>query len=245
MAKTPAKRTPVRRAPAKPALNESRAAGRPVAPSAAASEPTSFYDTSATQRPERRDDAPLEREPQPRAQVEHVFTERTREHASQLETHGSADRDVVEALAEEAVTDPADLAAEIERIRAFRKPLGAYSQKLALPTRSGYHRHWFNDVAGRVVEAENNGWTHIRGTNGKPVSRCVGSGRDKGALYAFAMEIPLIFWQEDQDARNRAAAQKMQSLRSSPFRAAPGTAQPSDKGKFYSPTDDVLTIEKG
>jgi len=234
MVKSTTKR-PVRRAAPRPQLNESRAAGQPVAASAAATEPTSFYDTGDTQGASNYDPDPAE--PQPRAVHQTVFAERVRQHASQLETGGSADREVVEGLAAEAITDPNDLAAEIERIRKIRKPIGAYSQKLALPKRSGYHRHWFNDVAGRVAEAELNGWTHIKGTDGKPISRCVGSGRDKGALYAFAMELPELFWQEDQDARNQAAADKMQGLKSAPFRSAPGQAKPADKGKFYDPTE--------
>lgn len=231
MAKAPTKR-PVRRAPARSQLSESRAAGQPAPASAAATEPRSFYDTGDSQRAPRA--AP---EPEPRAVAQHEFTERTRQHATHLETGGSADREVVESLAAEAISDPSDLAAEIARIRSFRKPLGAFAQKLALPERPGYKRHWFNDVAGRVVEAELNGWTHVKGTDGKPISRCVGSGRDKGALYAFAMEIPMVFWQEEQNARNEVAAEKMNSLRASPFRAAPGTAKASDKGKFYDPSE--------
>lgn len=235
MVKATSKR-PVRRVARAPQISESRAAGTPTQPSAAATAPRSFYDTGDNQHADRPAYEPVE-EAEPRAAFETVFAERTRQHASQLETGGSADREVVEGLAAEAITDPNDLAAEIERIRKIRKPLGAYSQKLALPKRTGYHRHWFNDVAGRVAEAELNGWTAIKGTDGKPISRCVGSGRDKGALYAFAMELPEVFWQEDQNERNRVAAEKMESLKSSPFRAAPGTAKPSDRGKFYDPSE--------
>jgi hypothetical protein len=242
MAKAPtkpgAKRAPARRAPSRSPLGDSRAAGQPTQASAAATAPRSFYDTGDTQRADHYEPgAVYEGDPVPRAEHVSQFAEQVRQHATHLETGGSADRDVVEAMAEEAMTDPDDLAAEIARIRGFRKPLGAYSQKLALPERPQYKRHWFNDVAGRVAEAELNGWTHVRGTNGKPISRCVGSGRDKGALYAFAMEIPMVFWQEEQDARNRAAAEKMESLKSTPFRAPRGVAQAADRGKFYDPSE--------
>lgn len=220
-------RTP--RTPAGP-TNTSRAAGAAAPASAAATSPLQgatggFYDPAG-------DD-----EPQPRAIAQTVFTEGLRRDHIALEGGGSADVEIAERAIAEVHGEPADLQSEIERIRAFRKPLGAFSQKLALPKRPGYHRHWFNDVAGRIDEAEANGWAHVKGTDGKPISRCVGTGRDKGSLYAFAMEIPEVFWQEDQDARNQAAAEKIDALKASPFRAAPGAAKPSDKGKFYDPSE--------
>lgn len=132
---------------------------------------------------------------------------------------------------------------EIEKIRALRKPLGTFSQKLALPTRRGYHRHWFNDVAGRVDEAAQNGWAHILDKDNKPTKRAVGTGRDNGVMYAYAMELPSVFWQEDMDARHARAAETIANTKSNPFKAATGTAKPSDKGKFYSPEDAPLSVE--
>ncbi len=220
--------------------NTSRGAGAPAPTSAAATapmagahhgeSPSSFYAPG--------DDTIAKASP---------FTESVlRDHASLGERLGSADREVVETMAAEAITDPNDLEAEIARIRSIRKPLGAYSQKLALEKRPGYHRHWFNDIAGRVEEAAANGWAHVKGKDGKPISRCVGSGRDKGALYAFAMELPEVFWLEDQAARHQVATDKVDALKRSPVRAEPGTAKPSDKGKFYDPTEsgDILQIQK-
>lgn len=165
------------------------------------------------------------------------FTDTVRSGSAPIERGGSVDREVIEHMAEEAITDPAVLAEEIARIRAFRKPLGAFSQKLALPVRSGYHRHWFNDTAGRIEEATNNGWAHVKGSDGKPICRCVGSGRDKGALYAYAMEIPEVFWLEDMAAKNKAATDKMEGLKASPFQSKPGQAKASDSGKFYDPVE--------
>lgn len=131
---------------------------------------------------------------------------------------------------------------EVERIRATRKPFGSLTQKLALAERPNYHRHWFNDVPGRIDEKKAQGWTHITDDKGKPTRRVVGSGRDKGALYAYAMEIPLIFWEEDCQAkvdRNRAV---LDDIKKSPIKAKSGTSQPSDREKFYSPRE--ITIEK-
>lgn len=135
------------------------------------------------------------------------------------------------------------LIADIARIRKIRKPFGAFTQKLALPERPGYHRHWFNDVAGRIDEAKASGWEHVAGQDKKPIKRVVGSGRDKGALYAFAMELPLVFWEEDMKAKNDAAQEKIDSIKKSPFRSAPGQAKVSDKGKFYSPQEDVDPLQ--
>jgi hypothetical protein len=127
---------------------------------------------------------------------------------------------------------------DIARIRKIRQPFGSSTQKLALPKRAGYHRHWFNDSPGRVEEALNSGWAHVQGRDGKPIKRVVGTGRDNGALNAYAMELPEVFWQEDQAARDKMASDKMDALKANPFRAKTGQAQKSDIGKFYSPQEE-------
>lgn len=138
----------------------------------------------------------------------------------------------------------------IARIRQIRQPFGAMSQKLALPTRSGYHRHWFNDTAGRVDEASASGWAHISNPrDGNPLKRVVGSGRDNGALYAYAMEIPSVFWDEMMDDRHERAQAKIDSIKKNPFAAKAGQAKPSDRGKFYDPHEETgggpLQVVKG
>lgn len=228
------KLAPRRRTPPAP-VNQSRGAGQAAPASAAATEPAAgaFYDDG---------DSPLAAAaPTPRAEVIETITESVRRNHIPIETMGSADVEVVErAAAEQADEDgdsPESLAETIERIRRTRRPVGGFLQKLALPLRRGYHRHWFNDVAGRIDDAKANGWAHVKGTDGQPVARCVGSGRDRGALYAFAMELPDVFMQEDMDARHAAATAKIDALKAGPFRSPSGTAQASDKDKFYSPTE--------
>ena len=216
--------------------NASRAAGQPAPASAAASAPMegahgSFYSPLAADEPAR------EAAPQVRAGFKTEFTPAVRSGSMPIERGGSVDREVAEHMAAEAISNPDDLAAEIARIRSIRKPIGAYTQKLALPPRMGYHRHWFNDTAGRVEEAEANGWTHVKGRDGKPIARCVGTGRDRGAMYAYAMEIPEVFWLEDMAAKNKAASDRMEGLKASPFMSKPGEAQASDRGKFYDPSE--------
>lgn len=134
---------------------------------------------------------------------------------------------------------------EVARIRGMRAPFGGFTQKLAIAQRSGYHRHWFNDMPGRVDEALMAGWAHIVGKDGQPIKRVVGSGRDKGAMYAFAMEIPSVFWEEDMARRHEQATAKIDAIKSSPVRSRPGEAKASDSGKFYSPQEDILSITKG
>lgn len=124
----------------------------------------------------------------------------------------------------------------IARIRHVRQPFGVFTQKLALPKRTGYHRHWFNDVAGRIDEAKASGWSHVTNpSDGKPLRRVVGTGRDNGVLYAYAMEIPEVFWQEEMDGRHQAAQARIDAIKKNPFAAKPGQAQASDRGKFYDP----------
>lgn len=234
MAKTPTRRGAPRRASG-PA-NRSRGSGPAAPPSTAASE--AFY---------RGDDD----EPETQLMAHQAHIDRVRENAVDLgddedDDAGSADHDVAASLAGE---EPADLdappsLAEIERIRKLRKPLGTLSQKLALPVRRGYHRHWFNDTGNRVAEAVANGWAYINDPDGKPIRRAVGTGRDNGVMFAIAMELPEVFWREDMEARNQIAVDKMEALRRSPIRAEKGKVDKSDAGKFYSPSEEVLSVEK-
>lgn len=205
------------------------AAGAPAPRSTAASAPMegAFYNSPGDYGP--REEARPEPPPP-------TFNERLHSEEVRLERGGSVDREIAEGMAAETIDDEAALRAEIERIRAFRKPLGAYQQKLRLPERRGYKRHWFNDSAARVAEAEANGWSHVRDNDGKSICRPVGTGRDKGALYGYAMELPMVFWLEDMALRNKAASDKMAHLKANPFQAKRGTTTAADAGKFYDPS---------
>jgi hypothetical protein len=148
-------------------------------------------------------------------------------------------------IADQDAPAPEDetLEQRIARIRSTRRPLGTMAQKLALPARAGYSRHWFNDTPGRIEEAEANGWAHVKGTDGSPINRVVGSGRDNGALRAYAMEIPAVIRQEDIDAQHQIAREKVEAIKASPFRSKAGEAKPADSGKFYSPKEDVDPLQ--
>jgi hypothetical protein len=219
--------------------NQSRGTGPRVPDSAASrSAPPLMYDPGDDIIDDGALDAELEEHIARVSQLGDVdFTEGLHDEADEFEgVDLSADHDITEAAAaEDDGEGPSP--EEIRRIRETRKPLGAMSQKLALPTRRGYHRHWFNNVAGRIQEATAAGWAFVRGTDGKPIKRCVGTGRDRNALWAYAMELPLVFWKEDQNAKHDAAYAVMDGLKNRAFDAEKGAMKRADAGKFYDPTE--------
>lgn len=194
-----------------------KAAAKKAAPKAAAKKP----DPRAT--------------PAPRSALSHLSTVRV----DPDDEHMTADAGLTT-----KVDDRKKLDADIARIRASRKPFGAFTQKLAFPDRPGYHRHWFSDEPGRVDEAKSNGWAQVTDKEGKPVKRVVGRGRDGGAMYGFLMELPKVFWDEDMQAKHDAAQARIDEIKKNPFRAKPGQAQQSDKGKFYSAKDEPVSISQ-
>lgn len=225
--------------------NQSRSAGRVAPPSAAASPPPGFYDPKG---PTVRENplpqqlaAAGERGNGPEATAEHVEAVR----AAAVENGATTVDVAIAARGNDMGEDRAKLAADIDRIRGMRRPLGALTQKLALEKRPGYHTHWFNDEGGRIDDALANGWAHRLDKDQKPTRRAVGRGRDSNVLYAYAMDIPEVFWLEDMQSRHQVASEKMESLKAQPFRAQAGQSKPSDSGKFYSPQEtEPLTIEK-
>lgn len=255
MTRAPAKPpTAPRRKPAEPA-NQSRGTGVPVPESTASRRaPEAFFNPDATpaQRAAALENAGLSELAALRGPIEGASERFDNLHPQapvEIEENLTGD-DIVVASAQ--VADAAGGADEtleqaIERIRSIRKPLGEFSLKLAIDKRRGYHTHWFNDQGARIEEALANGWA-FRKRDGKPIRRSVGMGRDNGVLYAYVMDLPLVFWQEDQDAKHRTAQGKMDALTSAPFQAKQGTAQKSDKGKFYDPSESEagpLSIQKG
>lgn len=233
-----AKPTTRRRSPAGP-KNQSRGAGAPAPVSAAATAPT-FYEPPGDSRAESplaqaRPPAPPAPAPDPEAPVELYETDDARL---------SADAQVL-AAAEEKSPGASEETYEqqVARIRAMRRPLGEFHLKLDIEKRRGYHTHWFNDAGARIDEALLAGWA-FRQRDGQRVRRAVGMGRDQGVLYAYAMDIPLEFWQEDQAARHKQASEKMEALKASPFRAPSGSAKASDSGKFYSPVEGQEPIRQ-
>lgn len=181
--------------------------------------------------------------------------DRIREHAAAVASGAvlmddgqSTDFTVAKQLLDEPVEEISEaeqLRRDIERVSNLHRTGQGASQKLALPKRNGYHTHWFNDEGGRIDDALSNGWSHRLDREKRPTRRAVGTGRDKGVLYAFAMDIPEVFWLEDMAARNTVAGARMDALKAQPFMAKKGQAQSSDRGKFYDPSEmGPIQVEK-
>lgn len=96
--------------------------------------------------------------------------------------------------------------------KAARKPFGAMNLKLAYSQREGFHRHWFNDTAGRVGQAQEAGYEHVI-ANGKPVSKVVGTAEGGGPLHALLMEIPEEWYNEDMAQQQAIIKEKEDSLK--------------------------------
>lgn len=107
--------------------------------------------------------------------------------------------------------------AEAPRRRGLRDPnrvpFGEVTQKLAFPARPGYRNHWFNDEPGRIERAQRGGYDHVTGTDGKPISRVVGTARGGGSLIAYLMEIPIEFYNEDMELAAEERERTMASIR--------------------------------
>lgn len=112
-----------------------------------------------------------------------------------------------------------------------RRPFGTLQQKLAYPERPGYHRHWFNDVPGRISQALEAGYEHVKDSEGKPVTRVVGVAEQGGPLNAFIMEIPEEWYQEDMIAHEKVDAERLEAVRNPTVQ---GTPDARDSEKFYA-----------
>lgn len=97
--------------------------------------------------------------------------------------------------------------------RPARKPFGSMSLKLEYPQREGFHRHWFNDIPGRVSRALEAGYEHVKGLDGAPVKRVVGSAEGGGALTAYLMEIPEEWYQQDMAQEQQIIDEKEAAMR--------------------------------
>lgn len=127
---------------------------------------------------------------------------------------------------------------EAPQRKSTRKPFGRMQQKLAYPDRPGFHRHWFNDIPGRIVRAQEAGYDHVKDDEGKNVSRIVGTAESGGPLHAFLMEIPEEWWKEDLAAEQAEVDRKEQSMK----RGTPqGDANPKD---FYVPGQGIKIERK-
>lgn len=106
--------------------------------------------------------------------------------------------------------------------RDSRKPFGSQDQKLAYPARDGYHRHWFNELPGRIDSALEAGYTHVLDKEGRKVVRVVGVATSGDGLPSYLMEIPQE-WYEDDMARQQSEIDKTEeAMRRGKLEEKPG-----------------------
>lgn len=118
-----------------------------------------------------------------------------------------------------------------------RKPFGAQTQKLTYPPRPGFHRHWFNDVPGRIARALEAGYKHVQDREGKNVARIVGVAQTGGGQNAYLMEIPEQWWRQDQALKDKARDELDAKIR----RGIIAGSAPGQDGA-YLPTNQSGTV---
>lgn len=116
--------------------------------------------------------------------------------------------------------------------RATRIPFGSVQQKLAYENREGYHRHWFNDTGSRIDRALQAGYEHVKGKDGKHVTRIVGVAEGGGALHSFLMEIPEEWYKEDM-----AREQELINAREAAIKE--GATQGAEVERGYVPSQGI------
>lgn len=98
---------------------------------------------------------------------------------------------------ETAISNEGDTTAVAPAKRRRRASTGGMKLKLAVPQREGYVRRWFNDVNGRIAEAEELAYDHVTDSGIKSdsldsrVRRQVGTQANGQPLYAYLMETPV------------------------------------------------------
>lgn len=125
---------------------------------------------------------------------------------SKINLQRLVDEKTNESVVEMAVAEtPKAARQEKEAVRRRRGglPLGKNEAKLARPEyrRQGYHRHWINDKPGRLDAAYNNDYDYVTDADGKQVKQRVGTTNEGKDLYAYLMEKPEDWHQEDQQKK--------------------------------------------
>lgn len=126
--------------------------------------------------------------------------------------------------------------------RENRRGFGNQGQKLAYPKREGYFRYWFNDTPGRVDGAKESGYTHvIDPSTGKNAQTVVGVQPNGDPLYAYLLEIPQE-WRDD----DAAALEEKNSANEEAIKSGPQPQNGKDAGNFYAQAQGrKLTIGRG
>jgi len=198
---------------------------RPVARPAAAAQPQE----SAQPRPEalpdhpvaRSDNSPFQDRPH-REPPEEAAARVAAGMALDLDDDGDQyEGDVAAASEATAPAAPDDSAGPALRGHV-RVPMGSRVQKLALPPRAGFHRHWFNDTPGRIEDTYRAGYTHIKDSQGRNMTRIVGTREMGGGQQGFAMEIRLEWHLEYQAIKQQRLDEEDRVIQRGAHKVEPG-----------------------
>ena len=114
--------------------------------------------------------------------------------------------------------------------RENRRGFGNQGQKLAAPTREGYFRYWFNDTPGRVIGAQESGYTHVVDpATGKNMSVVVGTQPNGDPLFAYLLEIPQE-WRDD----DMAALEEKNIANEEAIKSGPDVKDSREAKQFYN-----------
>lgn len=115
--------------------------------------------------------------------------------------------------------------------RESRRGFGDLQQSLAAPERPGFHRHWFNDIPGRLQEAARAGYVQVKGDDGQPLSLVA----DKTTgMRVYLHEIPIPWYKDDLKKAQDAADRMDASIRDAGNALGPdGAPVPGDTTNRY------------
>lgn len=128
--------------------------------------------------------------------------------------------------------------------RKKRTPLGAPTQRLASHEREGFHPRWVNDTPGRLARAEAAGYEFVTSGDEQQEKRreLVGRNADGSAMYAYLMEIPREYYEEDQAAK-MAPLEDFDRTLNSGTTPTGAEVSPQDAGQFYRPRSGGSSIQ--
>lgn len=112
-----------------------------------------------------------------------------------------------------------------------RKPFAERQMRLHAPSRPGFHRHFINDIPGRVAHMQERGYKIVT-EGGKPIKKVVSVAANGTGLDGFLMEIPVQWFEEDQRASQKATDEIEATIRR-------GEMAVGDGRNRYIPRDGV------
>lgn len=133
-----------------------------------------------------------------------------------------------------------------------RVPLGVPRQKMTTPSKPGYVRRWINDHNNRIQRAQQAGWEFVTdpnlhvGENVESGDRSDGSmkrmpvGTQEGGspLYAYLMEIPREYYDEDQQAKQQKVDEIDAAIKGGNTTGKTGDSAFYGEAKFRSSTEE-------